>query len=81
MHFFSDADGLPRLDASARSGSSSPTRGSRRRPATTSSRPNGGDARAPAEITDFWALVFNPSTVHRLSHVLIGAMILGGFFV
>jgi cytochrome bd ubiquinol oxidase subunit I len=34
-----------------------------------------------AEITDFWALVFNPSTVHRLSHVLIGAFIVGAFFV
>lgn len=34
-----------------------------------------------AEITDFWALVFNPSSVNRLSHTLIGAMILGGFFV
>jgi cytochrome d ubiquinol oxidase subunit I len=34
-----------------------------------------------AEITDFWALVFNPSTVHRLVHVLIGAFIMGSFFV
>jgi cytochrome d ubiquinol oxidase subunit I len=34
-----------------------------------------------AEIVDFWALVFNPSTVHRLVHVWIGAFILGGFFV
>jgi cytochrome d ubiquinol oxidase subunit I len=34
-----------------------------------------------AEITDFWALVFNPSTVHRLVHVWIGAFILGTFFV
>ncbi len=34
-----------------------------------------------AEITDFWAMVFNPSSVDRLSHVLIGAMILGAFFV
>jgi cytochrome d ubiquinol oxidase subunit I len=31
-----------------------------------------------AEITDFWALVFNPSTVDRLTHTVIGAMILGG---
>jgi cytochrome d ubiquinol oxidase subunit I len=29
-----------------------------------------------AEIVDFWALVFNPSTVHRLVHVWIGAFIL-----
>lgn len=34
-----------------------------------------------AEITDFWAMVFNPSTVHRLTHVLIGCFITGGFFV
>jgi len=34
-----------------------------------------------AEITDFWAMVFNPSSIDRLSHVLIGAFILGGFFV
>jgi cytochrome d ubiquinol oxidase subunit I len=34
-----------------------------------------------AEIVDFWALVFNPSTVHRLVHVWIGAFIVGAFFV
>jgi cytochrome d ubiquinol oxidase subunit I len=34
-----------------------------------------------AEIVDFWALVFNPSTVHRLVHVWIGAFIMGTFFV
>jgi cytochrome d ubiquinol oxidase subunit I len=34
-----------------------------------------------AEITDFWQLVFNPSTVHRLVHVWIGCFILGGFFI
>ncbi len=34
-----------------------------------------------AEITDFWAVVFNPSTVERLTHVIFGAFILGGFFV
>jgi cytochrome d ubiquinol oxidase subunit I len=34
-----------------------------------------------AEITDFWALVFNPSSVHRLVHVILGAYILGAFFV
>ncbi len=34
-----------------------------------------------AEITDFWALVFNPSTIHRLVHVLIGAFIMGSFFI
>jgi cytochrome d ubiquinol oxidase subunit I len=39
----------------------------------------GTDARA--EITDFWAMVFNPSSVERLVHVLLGALILGAFFV
>jgi cytochrome d ubiquinol oxidase subunit I len=34
-----------------------------------------------AEITSFWEMVFNPSSVERLLHVLIGAYILGGFFV
>ena len=34
-----------------------------------------------AEITDFWAMVFNPSSVDRLTHTLIGAMIMGGLFV
>jgi len=34
-----------------------------------------------AEITDFWAMVFNPSSVDRLIHVLIGAWIMGAFFV
>jgi cytochrome bd ubiquinol oxidase subunit I len=36
---------------------------------------------ARAEITDFWAMVFNPSSVDRLVHTLIGAFILGAFFV
>lgn len=34
-----------------------------------------------AEIVDFWAMVFNPSSVHRLIHVWLGAFILGAFFV
>ena len=34
-----------------------------------------------AEITDFWAMVLNPSSVQRLVHVWIGAFILGAFFV
>jgi cytochrome d ubiquinol oxidase subunit I len=34
-----------------------------------------------AEITDFWSLVFNPSTVHRLVHVWIGAFLMGAFFI
>ena len=36
---------------------------------------------ARAEITDFWAMVFNPSSLHRLVHTMIGAYILGAFFV
>lgn len=34
-----------------------------------------------AEITDFWAMVFNPSSVERLLHVWTGSFILGAFFV
>ena len=34
-----------------------------------------------AEIVDFWAMVFNPSSVNRLIHVWLGAFILGAFFV
>lgn len=41
----------------------------------------GEGAAARAEITDFWALVFNPSSMHRLAHSLIGAYILAAFFV
>jgi len=36
---------------------------------------------ARAEITDFWAMVFNPSSIHRLGHTLLGGYILAGFFV
>ncbi len=36
---------------------------------------------ARAEITDFWAMVFNPSSMDRLSHVLSGAWLAGAFFV
>src|SRR5689334_9394572 len=39
-----------------------------------------GDS-ARARITDFWAMVTNPSAADRLTHVLIGSIILGGFFV
>jgi len=34
-----------------------------------------------AEITDFWAMVFNPSSMDRLSHVLCGAWQAGAFLV
>lgn len=36
---------------------------------------------ARAEITDFWAMVFNPSSVDRLSHVWLGAFLAGSFLV
>lgn len=36
---------------------------------------------ARAEITDFWAMVFNPSSVDRLIHVWIGAFLAGAFLV
>lgn len=39
----------------------------------------GMDARA--EIVDFWAMVFNPSSVDRLTHVWIGAFLAGAFLV
>ncbi|GAA0873793.1 cytochrome ubiquinol oxidase subunit I [Wandonia haliotis] len=36
---------------------------------------------ARAEITDFWEMVFNPSSVDRLTHVWIGAFLAGAFLV
>lgn len=39
-------------------------------------------ARGPrAQITDFWAMVLNPSSLDRLSHVVSAAWLTGGFFV
>jgi cytochrome d ubiquinol oxidase subunit I len=40
-----------------------------------------GETYRRAEIVDFWAMVFNPSTVNRLTHVWLGAFILGAAFV
>lgn len=34
-----------------------------------------------AEITQFWEMVFNPSTVDRLCHVILGCWLTGAFFV
>lgn len=34
-----------------------------------------------AEVVDFWGVVFNPSSADRLIHTLIGAFIMGAFFV
>lgn len=36
---------------------------------------------ARAEITDFWQMVFNPSSIDRLLHVWIGAFLAGAFLV
>lgn len=36
---------------------------------------------ARAEITDFWAMIFNPSSVDRILHVWIGAFLAGIFLV
>lgn len=36
---------------------------------------------ARAEITDFWAMVFNPSSVDRLIHVILGCWLAGAFLV
>lgn len=41
----------------------------------------GEGMRARAEITDFWAMVFNPSAVDRLTHVWFGAFLAGAFLV
>lgn len=36
---------------------------------------------ARAEITDFWAMIFNPSSIDRITHVWIGAFLAGAFLV
>jgi cytochrome d ubiquinol oxidase subunit I len=41
----------------------------------------GEGLQARAEITDFWAMVFNPSSAIRLTHTVIGAYVLAAFFV
>ena len=41
----------------------------------------GEGLQARAEITDFWAMVFNPSSVDRLLHVWLGAFLAGAFLV
>jgi cytochrome d ubiquinol oxidase subunit I len=41
----------------------------------------GEGMKARAEITDFWAMVFNPSSVDRITHVWIGAFLAGAFLV
>lgn len=34
-----------------------------------------------AELTDFFAAVFNPSTIPRFTHAIVGGWVAGGFFV
>lgn len=41
----------------------------------------GEGMKARAEITDFWAMVFNPSSVERIMHVWLGAFLAGAFLV
>lgn len=41
----------------------------------------GEGMQARAEITDFWAMVFNPSSVDRVLHVWIGAFLAGAFLI
>lgn len=41
----------------------------------------GSGMQARAEITDFWAMVFNPSSMDRLLHVWIGSFLAGAFLV
>jgi len=41
----------------------------------------GDGMQARAEITDFWAMVNNPSSVDRMLHVWIGAFLAGAFLV
>lgn len=41
----------------------------------------GEGMKARAEIVDFWAMVFNPSSMDRLVHVVIAAWLAGAFFV
>jgi len=41
----------------------------------------GEGLKARAEITDFWAMVFNPSSVQRLSHTVSGAWQAGAWLV
>lgn len=41
----------------------------------------GEGLRARAQIVDFWAMVFNPSSIDRLTHVLLGCWMAGAFLV
>jgi len=41
----------------------------------------GEGMQARAEIVDFWAMVFNPSSVDRITHVWLGAFLAGAFLI
>lgn len=41
----------------------------------------GEGLQARAEITDFWAMVFNPSSIDRVMHVWTGSFLAGAFLV
>lgn len=41
----------------------------------------GEGLKARAEIVDFWAMALNPSSLDRLTHVMIGAWLAGAFLV
>lgn len=41
----------------------------------------GEGANAKAVVTDFWAMLFNPSTVDRLTHVILGCWLCGIFLM
>lgn len=41
----------------------------------------GEGMQARAEIVDFWAMVFNPSSVDRVTHVWLGAFLAGTFLI
>jgi cytochrome d ubiquinol oxidase subunit I len=40
-----------------------------------------GQVMQRAVLTDFFAALLNPSTANRISHVLVGALVMGGLFV
>ena len=41
----------------------------------------GEGMQARAEVTDFWAMIFNPSSVDRLTHVILGCWLSGIFLI
>jgi hypothetical protein len=49
--------------------------------ATASPGWSNGQVLQRAVLTDFFAALLNPSTANRISHVLVGALVMGGLFV